>query len=204
MNNPIARWLLPTGEREGSAGRWAQWWLWVVLAFFAYDIAHEFYVEGFGFEPVFESITVVAILSLLRAEWQRNQRLHVDLGEARADSERAQAGVQKLSGEFSAYVHGAFAGWGFSRSEQEIAWLLLKGFSFAEVAGLRGVQERTVRQQATAIYAKSGCKNRNEFLAHFIEDLLGVEATPAKVDTADAATAAAAEPALSSSARSPE
>lgn len=192
MTNGVQR-IFRTLIDDSRNGRWAQWWLWAAIVFFTYDIAHEVYREGFGLEPAFESITVVAILSMLYSEWRRNERLNVDLGEALADSERAHADVKKLSGEFSNYVHGALAGWGFSKSEQEIAWLLLKGFTFAEIANLRGVQERTVRQQATAIYAKSGCKSRNEFLAYFIEDLLGVESAPAKADAAQAGVSASGQ-----------
>jgi DNA-binding CsgD family transcriptional regulator len=154
-------------------------WLWFSVAFFCYEIPHDFYEDGISIELIAEATTVFALLVLLHAEWERNQRLNADLGEARADTVRAQAGVQRLSGQFSEYVRAAFERWAFSKSEQEIAWLLLKGFPFAEIATLRGVQERTVRQQATAIYAKSGCKNRNEFLAYFIEDLLAGEAVPA-------------------------
>ena len=175
MNEKYDAWL----------GRWAQRWIWVVLLFFIYDIAHDFYSGGFDVELVVEGLTVLAMLWLLHAEWKRNQRLRQDLGSARADTARAEAGVQKLSGQFSEYVRAAFRRWSLSRSEQEIAWLLLKGFPFAEIAELRGVQEKTVRQQATAIYAKSGCKNRNELVAHFIEDLLvgdaGVEFEPSAV-----------------------
>ena len=170
-----------TPKATPGLNRWAQWWLWAVLVFFTYDIVHDFYVDGLDLELVVEALTVIAMLTLLHSEWRRNQRLYVDLGEALADTERAQAGVRKLSGEFSEYVRGVFARWNLSRSEHEIAWLLLKGFPFAEIATLRGVQERTVRQQATAIYAKSGCKNRSEFVAHFIEDLLAGETVSASV-----------------------
>jgi DNA-binding NarL/FixJ family response regulator len=41
-----------------------------------------------------------------------------------------------------------------------------------EIAGVRKVKEKTVRQQATQIYAKSGYAGRHELAAHFIEDLI--------------------------------
>ena len=63
--------------------------------------------------------------------------------------------------------------WGFSKSEQEIALLLLKGLSFKEIASIRNRQEKTVRQQASAIYRKSGVMGRYEFSAWFFEDMLG-------------------------------
>ena len=61
--------------------------------------------------------------------------------------------------------------WGLSSAELEIGWMILKGLQFKEIAAARGTSERTVRQQAQAIYAKSGIPNRTEFSAHFLEDL---------------------------------
>lgn len=53
-----------------------------------------------------------------------------------------------------------------------MALLLLKGFSHKEVAGLRGPAERTVRQQALAVYRKSNLNGRASLAAYFLEDLL--------------------------------
>lgn len=61
--------------------------------------------------------------------------------------------------------------WHLSSAEMEIGWMILKGLQFKEIAAARGTSERTVRQQAQAIYAKSGLPNRSEFSAHFLEDL---------------------------------
>ena len=43
-----------------------------------------------------------------------------------------------------------------------------------EIGELRGVKEKTDRQQATSIYTKSKCPNRHELAAKFIEDLLNI------------------------------
>ena len=62
--------------------------------------------------------------------------------------------------------------WSLTPAEKEVAFLLLKGFSLNEIADLRGTSEKTVRSQLSAIYAKAGLKNRAEFAAFFLEDLL--------------------------------
>lgn len=59
--------------------------------------------------------------------------------------------------------------WGLSAAEKDIAWMILKGLQFKEIATARGTSERTVRQQAQTIYTKSGMANRTEFAAHFLE-----------------------------------
>ena len=62
--------------------------------------------------------------------------------------------------------------WSLTPAEKEVAFLLLKGLSFKEIAPVRGASERTVRQQALAVYAKSGLAGRAELAAFFLEDLL--------------------------------
>jgi DNA-binding CsgD family transcriptional regulator len=65
-----------------------------------------------------------------------------------------------------------FSDWALSPSESDIALLLIKGLSMKEISAARGVKEKTIRQQATSIYAKSGYAGRHELVAHFIEDLM--------------------------------
>lgn len=62
--------------------------------------------------------------------------------------------------------------WDLSKSEKEVAFLLLKGFSLKEIAELRGTTEKTARTQSAAIYSKAGLNNRSQLSAFFLEDLL--------------------------------
>ena len=50
--------------------------------------------------------------------------------------------------------------------------MLIKGLSMKEISFAREVKEKTIRQQATSVYAKSGYAGRHELAAHFIEDLM--------------------------------
>lgn len=73
--------------------------------------------------------------------------------------------------------HGAairhqFEAWSLTASEQQVAMLLLKGLSLKEVAAVRETREKTVRQQASSIYQKSGLEGRHELAAWFLEDFL--------------------------------
>ena len=65
-----------------------------------------------------------------------------------------------------------FERWVLTPAEREIALLLLKGLSHKQVATVRQTTERTVRQQALAIYRKAGLSGRTELAAFFLEDLL--------------------------------
>ena len=86
------------------------------------------------------------------------------------------------SGALADVIAARFAEWRLTPAEREIGFLALKGFDVAEIAGLRGAAQGTVRAQMTSIYAKSGTSGRAQFAAHFVEDLLvfgaaGPEAT---------------------------
>lgn len=65
-----------------------------------------------------------------------------------------------------------FGRWSLSQAERDVGLLLIKGFSLKEIAVLRATSERTVRQQAQAIYRKAGVGGRAELSAFFLEDLL--------------------------------
>ena len=60
----------------------------------------------------------------------------------------------------------------FTAAETDIAWLLIKGTSYKDIAKFRNVSERTVNQQVTGIFKKSNVCNRHEFITSFIEDLM--------------------------------
>jgi DNA-binding NarL/FixJ family response regulator len=74
--------------------------------------------------------------------------------------------------EYSTVIHSQFKQWSLTRSEQDVAMLLLKGLSFKEISGVRNTKEKTVRQQASAIYSKANVEGRHEFAAWFLEDFM--------------------------------
>ena len=98
--------------------------------------------------------------------------LKVDLARARADAARWRSDSQSVLAGLGAAIDRQFATWGLSAAEREVALLLLKGISFKEIAGIRGTSERTVRQQALAVYRKADIAGRAELSAFFLEDLL--------------------------------
>ena len=62
--------------------------------------------------------------------------------------------------------------WQLTKSEKEVAFLLLKGFSLKEIASLRKTTEKTARAQSTSVYAKANLAGRSQLSAFFLEDLL--------------------------------
>ena len=81
--------------------------------------------------------------------------------------------MAQASRQYGEVIQEQLSAWDLTQSEKDVALLLLKGLSFEEIATVRDTKEKTVRQQATAIYRKSGLTGRHEFAAWFFEDFLG-------------------------------
>ena len=104
-------------------------------------------------------------LSVMAARWSEEAE------RWRSEAEAAAKGLVQA-------IDRQFEGWGLSPAEREVGFLLLKGLALKELAEVRGTSERTVRQQAQAIYRKAGLSGRAELAAFFLEDLLVGEEKP--------------------------
>ncbi len=134
-------------------------------------------------------VSLAGISYLIREIQQRRREIDMlsgqlkstraDLSATRENLDEARASLSELdnkrlqaSRQYGKVVQEQLEAWGLTPSEQEVALLLLKGLSFEEIANVRDTKEKTVRQQATAIYRKSGLNGRHEFAAWFFEDFL--------------------------------
>lgn len=131
-------------------------------------------------------LVTTSLLLFMQHRQRRDRKVQERLSESLADAlearRLAEAQTEAKLASISAHVERDFLRWGLSDAERDIGWLLLKGLSFKEIASLRSRSERTVRQQAGAIYAKAGLANRSELAAWFMEDFLssGSEASELK------------------------
>ncbi len=101
--------------------------------------------------------------------------LSSSLSEAEANVKKITEQFKEIRHQYSEVIQQQFKDWGLSQSEQEVAMLMLKGMNFNEIATIRDTKEKTARQQASSIYAKSGLQGRHELSAWFIEDFLSAE-----------------------------
>jgi DNA-binding NarL/FixJ family response regulator len=115
----------------------------------------------------------------MSAARRRSERLDVELAEARAEVTRWAEDAQRWNQEAHQVLQGLgaaidrqFNRWSLTPAEREVALLQLKGLRHKEIAELRSTSERTVRQQALAVYRKSGLSGRSDLAAFFLEDLL--------------------------------
>lgn len=122
---------------------------------------------------IFIFLVSIAGLALIGREFvQAKENLMQELEQSRQDLKIWKQDAQNYIRGLGEAIDRQMTRWEFTPAEKEIGLLLLKGFSFKEIASIRGASERTTRQQSLSIYRKSGMSGRAEFSAFFLEDLL--------------------------------
>ena len=122
---------------------------------------------------VISSIIAIALLMIsLKQQKSEIISLRQDLQASNKTNSKAQKYVLDARKKLGNVITQQFSEWMLTNSETEVGWLLLKGLSLKEIAIIRETKEKTVRQQASSIYKKSGVNGRHEFSAWFIEDIL--------------------------------
>lgn len=150
-----------------------------IVVLIAVDLVEDWQRGSEGLHLGLESVVLVlaaAGLWLLRGrvlhERAAMRALRARLTEVSAAAESWRRETEALSTGLGRAIDSQFQHWRLTDAEREVALLLLKGLSLREIAGLRETSERTVRQQALAVYRKAGLAGRAELSAFFLEDLL--------------------------------
>ena len=141
----------------------------------AFDLTYGSTVSHIAIELVLVLFSLSGVLWLLQHLRVQNRALEQIKREI-ADEKQKKSATPTEGHEarktLSEIMRQQFQRWQLTSGEQEVAILLLKGLSFKEIAGVRETHEKTVRQQASAIYRKAGVNGRHAFAAWFIEDFL--------------------------------
>lgn len=98
-------------------------------------------------------------------------RLAAESASWRERADRWKNEAEVATRGFVEAVEAEFVRWQLTEAERDVALLLLKGVSLKEIADVRHTAERTVRQQATAVYAKAGVSGRSELASYFLDAL---------------------------------
>jgi len=193
--NGYDRWTMPVpdpsvdalAERSALGGGRASILLFALIALLmATDLTIE-YRRGVPLAlQSFELVIFASALAGFAFHWwqmtaarNRSERLDRELAAARAEVTRWAEDAKRWNREAHHFLQGLgeaidrqFDRWGLTPAEREVALLQLKGLRHKEIAELRHTSERTVRQQALAVYRKSGLNGRSDLAAFFLEDLL--------------------------------
>ena len=151
----------------------------IVVASNALDLYIDVTTDESTWHIIEESIVITLALALiayliinLKQHSTNLQDLRQELKTTEHSLEESNTRIHNARKEYSLVIHQQFEDWQLSRSQQEIALLLLKGLSFNEIAAIRETKEKTVRQQASEIYKKANVAGRHAFSAWFFEDFL--------------------------------
>lgn len=122
------------------------------------------------------------------------QRVSEDVERrTREIEERTKGAESKLAG-MSVQIEKEFDRWQLTSAERAIAHLMLKGLRLKDIARARNTSDRTVRQQAQAIYRKAGIDGRSDLAAYFLEDFLAPPEFNNGAPSASSASSPAAQP----------
>lgn len=143
-----------------------------IFALIATDLLVDYREGGSLFHLGVEFSVLLAAaggIGLLLGQLRRSRSV---LARVRSESQGWREENQQLLAGLATAIDGQFQRWGLTRAESEVGLLLLKGLSHKEIAGARQTSERTIREQARAVYRKAGLTGRASLSAFFLEDLL--------------------------------
>ncbi len=141
----------------------------ICALFFTADLVLDFiYPSDIPDYRLFMAFECFAVFSLWLAVWLGARQL----ARLRRRHDRMADQLAVATGAFQDLLDVRFAEWELTEAERDVALLILKGMSTAEIADLRSSATGTVKSQSSAIYRKSGHANRAQLISSFIEDLL--------------------------------
>jgi DNA-binding CsgD family transcriptional regulator len=118
------------------------------------------------------AVGMVRLTEHFKIQHETQMLLIRDLETARVEGMQWRNGMSDLIKGLSQGIARQFSEWSLTTAEREVGLLILKGMSYKEIAVMRDVSEKTVRQQAHAIYRKAKLSGRAALSAFFLEDLL--------------------------------
>lgn len=136
-----------------------------ILIFFINDVIVDFFAYEFNLHFYLELVFTLLMFYLLSSQIYEIKQTHKKLDSAKTK-------IHHLQGEMINYINASFKNWNLTGAENEVAWLIIKGFAFKKIAEIRGVSEKTIGQQTSSIYKKSGANNRYELMSLFLEEFI--------------------------------
>lgn len=163
---------MPKDITDDCGARTAMALFFAIALLIAWDMAGD-YMEGAGpLHLSIESMVLLASAGGFAFLWRQLTRTRQGLGEALAEARQWRNENRELMQGLGVAIQKQFDCWELSKAEAEVGLLLLKGLSHKEIAVVRGTGERTSKEQARALYRKSGLSGRSTLSSFFLEDLL--------------------------------
>lgn len=160
-------------DAQGHSSTWAAMIMFAAIGvLIAADLLMDYRGGGTWLHLTIESAVLAAALLGVAVLWLQLRRFRSDLVQASIEAERWRDEHRALLAGLARAIDDQFQRWGLTEAEAEVALLLLKGLSHKQIAAARATSERTIREQARAVYRKGDLAGRAELSAFFLEDLL--------------------------------
>lgn len=144
----------------------------VVVVLIGWDLYVDYGEGASVWHLAVEFFVFLVAVSGIVLMWRQLDRTRSDLVEAKIEAEQWKKDSSELIQGLGTAIENQFKRWNLTEAEAEVGLFLLKGLSLKEIATIRQTSERTVREQARALYRKSGLSGRSSLSAFFLEDLL--------------------------------
>lgn len=131
------------------------------------------------FDLFLEATLLILVLFTANYVWKKftseketKESIELDLKQTKLLANIWEKKSKHFVDEFQAHVTAQFTEWNLSKSEKEIAILVLQGKSSKKISTTRFTSERTIRNQCRSIYEKSGLGGKSELSAYFLNELM--------------------------------
>ena len=137
--------------------------------YFLYDVIADFVTNEYG-SPFAPHLLIEALANLVLIAAIGIEAAYLR-GILRQQAHDARV-VEVASGALRDAITAYFGDWRLTHAEAEVAELVIKGKSIADIATARGSAEGTIKTQLNAVYRKAGVSGRSELVSILIGDLL--------------------------------
>jgi DNA-binding CsgD family transcriptional regulator len=118
---------------------------------------------------------VCIVFWLIRRQYLQIGKMHTEASRLHGELKAWNSKTKLLRENLRTAIREQFQEWQLTRAEAEVGFLIVRGYNFSQIASLLNKSERTVRQQAIAIYGKTGFRNRAELTGFFLEGIFEIE-----------------------------
>lgn len=160
--------------------------IWLMISFFVFvviasiadiaiDISHNSNLAHLVQESIILFLAIIILFRIFTVIIQQrklNLQLQAEIVKKDLQYSKISEELVKAKRNFGEMITKQFTDWNLTQSEADVSWLILKGLNSKEIAQIRNLSEKTVRNQLSSVYKKSGLRGKQHLIAWFMDDLL--------------------------------